>query len=470
MRIRRISIKNFRGIQQLVWNVPDSALLCLIGRGDSTKSTILEALRRVFYPQWNLAFDDADFFQCDPANTICIDATLVGNLPEQFRDLENYGHHLCGWNPQTLTLHDEPGDALEEALRVRLAVGNDLEPSWRVIRGDGDEGIAFKPIDRAHVSVNLLGALSDRHLTWSRGSLLSRLTETDSLSLTLAEAGRAAKAALEKDRKKSLSQFDGIAQKAEVTARSLGVIVATEYKAHLDADAINVRLGGLALHDGEMPLRQLGLGSKRMLTTGLQTQTLRAQHVTLFSSASPTSSIPSMTKTGLFTLASRRPLTTQPGLPRYDPRTCRLVAFPFRDTLTGVRPRASAMACASDVLPVPAGPARQRTDARPLTGPVRTTSVGNPFVSARRHEHGPSKVSRSRAWGHDARNRRMPALTPSSAAWVRPSTCATCARSNRWDSDFAHGRSSTTRTRSSSASATLAPEPNTSFSLSDSAS
>ena len=86
MRIRRISIKNFRGIRQLVWNVPDSALLCLIGRGDSTKSTILEALRRVFHPQWNLGFDDADFFQCDPANTICIDAT-VGNIPDQFRDL-----------------------------------------------------------------------------------------------------------------------------------------------------------------------------------------------------------------------------------------------------------------------------------------------------------------------------------------------------------------------------------------------
>ena len=281
MRIRRISIKNFRGIRQLVWNVPDKALLCLIGRGDSTKSTILEALRRVFYPRWNLAFDDADFFQCDPANTVCIDATL-GNISDQFRDLENYGHHLCGWNPQTRTLHDEPADGLEDALCVRLAVGNDLEPSWRVIRGDSDEGVAFKPVDRAHVSVNLLGAVSDRHLTWSRGSLLSRLTETDSLSLTLAEAGRAAKAALEKDRSKSLSQFDGIAQKAEDTARSLGVNVATAYKAHLDADAINVRLGGLALHDGEMPLRQLGLGSKRVLTTGLQTQTLRAPHVTLF--------------------------------------------------------------------------------------------------------------------------------------------------------------------------------------------
>ena len=48
------------------------------------------------------------------------------------------------------------------------------------------------------------------------------------------------------------------------------------------SDAINVRIGGLALHDGEMPLRQLGLGSKRMLTTGLQKDNLRAPHITLF--------------------------------------------------------------------------------------------------------------------------------------------------------------------------------------------
>ena len=82
------------------------------------------------------------------------------------------------------------------------------------------------------------------------------------------------------------------------------------------------------------------------------------------SSASPAWSIPSRMKTGLFTLASRRPSTTQPGVRRYDPRICRLVASPSRDTLTGFRPRASAIACASDVLPVPRGPARQRTEAR----------------------------------------------------------------------------------------------------------
>ena len=43
-----------------------------------------------------------------------------------------------------------------------------------------------------------------------------------------------------------------------------------------------MRIGGLSLHDGEMPLRRLGLGSKRMLTTGLQKQALRTPHITLF--------------------------------------------------------------------------------------------------------------------------------------------------------------------------------------------
>ena len=135
---------------------------------------------------------------------------------------------------------------------------------------------------RAKASVSLIGDLSDRHLTWARGSLLSRLTEADSVSLSLAEAGRAARAALDSDRKQSLSQFDGVALTAEKTAYDLGVNVADHYKAHLDADNISVHLGGLSLHDGEMPLRRLGLGSKRMLTTGLQKQSLRAPHITLF--------------------------------------------------------------------------------------------------------------------------------------------------------------------------------------------
>ncbi|MGR3565005.1 MAG: ATP-dependent nuclease [Heliomarina sp.] len=256
-------------------------MVCLIGRGDSTKSTILEAIRRLFYPQWNLSFDDSDFHLCTPDNTIKIEAVL-GDLSDAFRDLEKYGHSLCGWNPQELVRTDDPGDGLEDALRVRLTVAGDLEPTWSVIKNDDDEGVPFKATDRGKVAVSLIGTASDRHLTWSRGSILGQLADTENITSSLAGAARAAKAALEDRRVDDLTDFDAVAGVAETTARALGVNVAVSYKAHLDTDAINVRMAGLALHDGDMPLRRLGLGSKRMLTTGLQKQALQSPHVTLF--------------------------------------------------------------------------------------------------------------------------------------------------------------------------------------------
>jgi len=280
MRLRHLSIRNFRGISEMEWALPEKSLFCLIGRGDSTKSTVLEALHRLLYPQWNLGFDDADFYQCKPENTIRIVAVL-GAIPDEFRDLESYGHCMCGWDISNLVRHDEPGEGLEDALRVRLTVGDDLEPIWRVIRND-DDGIPFKASDRAKAAVGLIGTLSDRHLTWSRGSILNQMTDAESISSSLAQAGRAAKAAFEARRNEFLTKFDEVARTAETTARSLGVNVASSYKAHLDSDVVNVRMGGLALHDGEMPLRQLGLGSKRMLTTGVQKDNSRTPHITLF--------------------------------------------------------------------------------------------------------------------------------------------------------------------------------------------
>jgi hypothetical protein len=280
MRIRRLSIRNFRGIRELDWALPNRSLYCLIGRGDSTKSTILEALRRIFYQQWNLDFDDADFHGCKPANAIKIEV-LLGDIPDAFRDLETYGQWLSGWDATAQRMYTEPAEGREDALRVRLSVNSDLEPIWRVVKSEDDEGISFKAPDRARVGVSLIGAFADRHLTWSRGSLLGNLTEADNLSLSLADAGRAAKTALEA-RRDTLARFDAVARKAEGTARALGVNVASSYRAHLDSDSVNVHIGGLALHDGEMPLRQLGLGSKRMLTTGLQKEALRTGHITLF--------------------------------------------------------------------------------------------------------------------------------------------------------------------------------------------
>jgi hypothetical protein len=263
------------------WALPDRKFFCLVGRGDSTKSTILEAIRRVFHPQWNFAFADADFNGGKPNSPIKIES-IITDFPDEFKNLGRYGTCLCGWNRNESKRTDEPGDGFEDALWVRLSVGDDLEPSWRIVKTGDDEGREFRANDRLKLAVSLIGSYSDRHLTWSKGSILSQLTEAENISSSLANAARDAKAALETRRAQALVHFDKAAQTAETTAKALGIHVAQTYKAHLDVDAVNVRLGGLALHDGDMPLRQLGLGSRRMLTSGLQKQALKCPHLTLF--------------------------------------------------------------------------------------------------------------------------------------------------------------------------------------------
>lgn len=112
MKIRKIVIKNFRGVKELEWNLPAADIICLIGKGDSSKSTILEAIRYTFHPQWNLAFSDSDFYQCRIADCINIEIT-IGNLHEDFCALNKYGLHLRGWDATTRKLEDEPDDHLE---------------------------------------------------------------------------------------------------------------------------------------------------------------------------------------------------------------------------------------------------------------------------------------------------------------------------------------------------------------------
>lgn len=281
MKIRRINIKNFRGIRELEWSLPNADVFCLIGKGDSSKSTILEAIKCAFYPQWNLIFSDADFYQCNVAESIAVEVT-IGALTEAFCSLEKYGHYLRGWDPAALKLSDEPDDNLESVLTVRLTVGKDLEPKWLVICDRHPEGVPFKQADRNTVSVGLIGTYSERLLSWATGSPLAKLTEAQSLNELLATASRTARAFLDANRPVSLKNFDAAAEKSQEIAKLLGVPVLHAYKAHLDLASINLKVGGLALHDGDIPLRQLGLGSRRMLLCGIQKMGLEEGHITLF--------------------------------------------------------------------------------------------------------------------------------------------------------------------------------------------
>ncbi|WP_243048736.1 AAA family ATPase [Dyella sp. RRB7] len=281
MKIRRISIQNFRGIKDLEWNLPDQRVFCLIGKGDSAKTTILEAIRCAFNPQWNLAFNDSDFHLCKTDVPIKIEI-VIGDLPDEFCAEQKYGAHLRGWDKAAFNLHDEPEDGDEIVLSVRLTVGKELEPKWRVITARNADGVDFRSADRARVNVGLIGSYSEKQLTWASGTALARITEAENLSESLVDATRAARSSLDGQRATALKSFDTAAAKSEAVAKKLGVPVDDSFKAHLDLASISIRLGGLTLHDGEIPLRQLGLGSRRMLLCGIQKEGLDEQHITLF--------------------------------------------------------------------------------------------------------------------------------------------------------------------------------------------
>jgi putative ATP-dependent endonuclease of the OLD family len=91
-RIRIISIENYRCIQQLTW-YPGHGLNCLIGPGDSGKSSILDAIDLCLGARRNPNLTDADFHGLDVERPISISITL-GELDDGLKSLETYASYL----------------------------------------------------------------------------------------------------------------------------------------------------------------------------------------------------------------------------------------------------------------------------------------------------------------------------------------------------------------------------------------
>mgnify|MGYP003631349269 FL=1 len=77
--IVELNVNNYRGIKKLNLVLEhDKRLVCIIGRGDSGKTTILEAISSVLSPNWNLTFSDEDFYISDLTNNIEITLSMIG--------------------------------------------------------------------------------------------------------------------------------------------------------------------------------------------------------------------------------------------------------------------------------------------------------------------------------------------------------------------------------------------------------
>jgi hypothetical protein len=268
--IRVLEIENFRAIRKLRW-LPSAGMNCLIGPGDSGKSTILDAIDLCLGARRSLSFTDADFHGVNFDQPIRIGLTL-GDLDDDLKNLDTYGDFLVGFNATTGIVEEEPGTGLETALTLQLTVRGDLEPEWTLVSPRASAAGRTRNLnwaDRVRVAPARLGVTGDTHLTWRRGSVLSKLTggKADASN----ELTRLARELRDSFDQKELKELEEPLKLVTAAAGEMGVPVGTTVQALIDAGSLSFTGGTISLHDEEgVPLRSLGLGSSRLLIAALQ--------------------------------------------------------------------------------------------------------------------------------------------------------------------------------------------------------
>jgi putative ATP-dependent endonuclease of OLD family len=268
--IRALEIENFRAIRKLRW-LPGPGVNCLIGPGDSGKSTILDAIDLCLGARRSLSFTDADFHGIDFDQPIRISVTL-GALDDPLKNIDAYGDFLVGFNASTGLVEPEPGAGVETALTLQLTVQSDLEPEWSLISPRAQAAGRTRNLnwaDRSRTAPARLGVTGDTHLTWRRGSVLSKLT--DGKADASSELTRLAREMRDAFDQKQLKELEGSLKLVTDAAAEMGVPVGAAVQALIDAGSVSFTGGSISLHDESgIPLRSLGLGSSRLLIAALQ--------------------------------------------------------------------------------------------------------------------------------------------------------------------------------------------------------
>lgn len=274
-RIRNLTIKNFRGIKNLFIDFGDENLICFIGRGDSGKTTILEAISSVLSSSWNLTFYDTDFHNCGFDSPIEIEA-LITDFPDKLLSDEKYGLYVRSLNIETNEISDEilPEDSenIKPVLTIKLAVDKSLEPKWTVTNTREQEEKQITANDRATLNCSMVSDYIDRHFSWNKGnplySLLKRqdTQEISSQNNVIIDSLRQAKSKIDEFHFSELEEVTNLIKKQ---AAIFGLNI-SETRTTLDFKELSIKDGRISLHEDSIPFRLKGKGSKRLASFAIQ--------------------------------------------------------------------------------------------------------------------------------------------------------------------------------------------------------
>jgi putative ATP-dependent endonuclease of OLD family len=176
MQIRQITIRRYRGIETFTWK-PRAGVNCLIGPGDSFKSTVLAAISLLLAPYPLGPCSEFDFYRRRLADGFEIEA-YIGSLDLAALGTDQRLPHLFGWeNDQPVAL---PERGAEPVLRCRVRGTPDLELVYELPIEGSDQPPPFSaPLRRKLTLARLAGEeRASRDLRLGTGSLLDRHLKT----------------------------------------------------------------------------------------------------------------------------------------------------------------------------------------------------------------------------------------------------------------------------------------------------
>ena len=263
MFITDLEIYNFRGIKSANISFPlDSKVICLIGAGDSTKSTVLKAIEWVFWPSWNLIACDNDFYGCDTSAPIIIRGTFK-EIPAQLISEDKFGLYLRRpHTPIETEIDDEPEDGKDFCLTIQLTIDSTLEPKWEIVC-NRKESRPISHSDRKSLAVVNVGGNCSKDMVWGKYSVLQKYADAkgvlhDAHTVALREIASRA----------DLHALDDVGPALNSVGQQYGVGFESEIKNKMFIQNGSFS-SSVGLFDGNTPLNQKGTGSQRLLSMGL---------------------------------------------------------------------------------------------------------------------------------------------------------------------------------------------------------
>lgn len=262
MYIKRLKINNFRGIKELNWKLTNK-FICLIGPGDSTKTTILDAIEWALYPYWNINVNDCDFYNCDVNNNIKIEIT-IGDFPDELIKEENYGLFLRK-DIENEQENDEPTDE-EVFLTIRLEINKYYEQEWTVVN-NRTEGKKISVKDRMKLRVGRIGEYFYKDFNLGRNSVLKKYGDNlDDLDKIILNIYRKLKDGIDISEEEELKK---IIENISDATKEYGIAPNNLFNAKIDIKNSELGYSNINIYDGQVPVVSKGTGTKRLMSSAM---------------------------------------------------------------------------------------------------------------------------------------------------------------------------------------------------------